>query len=141
MQITDIIFCEDIRFELNSKLSLMGVYSDQIIFHSNPGDASEIKWPVATHIALLLRFRIETNEKLPNQFTFEYFLKGNAIANVQGNLKTDTNQSTMSLALLTPILPLEPGYLGFKINLFDKQELLFSHESKEAIKIIDETKS
>ncbi|WP_131778373.1 hypothetical protein [Legionella bozemanae] len=132
MKLLDTLFCEDIRFEQNNKLSLMGLYSDQIVFILNE---TEIKWPISTNLALLLRFKKEHNEKLPNLFVFEYFLKDKLLAEIKGEIRIDENQSTFSLALLTPQLPVEPGYIAFKINLYDRENVLFSFENNKAIKI------
>ena len=135
MKIIDAIFCEDIRFEVNNKLSLMGLYSDQIIFQSNGSAATEIKWPIATTLALLLRFKIEKNEKHPDQFKFEYLIKNSPLINISGQINMDKEQSTISIALLTPQLPLRPGNLGFSIQLLEGSESVFSYENEAAIEI------
>ncbi|RUR20587.1 hypothetical protein ELY21_00430 [Legionella sp. km535] len=135
MKIIDAIFCEDIRFELNNKLSLMGLYSDQIIFQTNGSAAAEIQWPIATTLALLLRFKIEKNEKHPDQFKFEYLIENSPLINISGQINMDKKQSTISIALLTPQLPLRPGNLGFSIQLLEGSESVFSYENNAAIEI------
>lgn len=135
MKIIDAIFCEDIRFELNNKLSLMGLYGDQIIFQVSESVATEIRWPMATTLALLLRFKMEKKEKHPDQFKFEYLFENSPLINISGQINMDKNQSTISIALLTPQLPLKPGNLGFSIHLFEGNELVFSCENKTAIEI------
>jgi len=135
MKIIDAIFCEDIRFELNNKLSLMGLYSDQIVFQVSGLDATETQWPIATTLALLLRFKMDKNDKHPDQFKFEYLFENSPLINISGEINMDKNQSTISIALLTPQLPLKPGNLGFSIHLFKGDEPVFSYENKTAIEI------
>ncbi len=136
MKIIDAIFCEDIRFELNNKLSLMGLYGDQIIFQANGNASTEIQWPIATTLALLLRFKMEENEKYPDRFIFEYLFENRPLININGQINMDKNQSTISIALLTPQLPLQPGNLGFSIQLLTKSESVFSYDNKAAIEIV-----
>lgn len=135
MKIIDAIFCEDIRFELNNKLSLMGLYSEQIIFQSNNNTSREIQWPIAATLALLLRFKMEKNDKFPDQFKFEYFFETHQVIGLNGQINADKNQTTISLALLTPLLPLQPGDLGFSVQLYAENDLIFSYENKSAIEI------
>jgi|GEM_PF-2865063 len=135
MKIIDAIFCEDIRFELNNKLSLMGLYGDQIIFQAGGSITTETQWPIATTLALLLRFKMEKNEKHPDQFKFEYLFENSPLINISGQINMDKNQSTISIALLTPQLPVRPGNLGFSIQLFEGVKPVFSFENKTAIEI------
>jgi hypothetical protein len=135
MKIIDAIFCEDIRFELNNKLSLMGLYGDQIIFQSGGSVGTDTQWPIATTLALLLRFKMEKNEKHPDQFNFKYLFENSPLINIGGQINMDKNQSTISIALLTPQLPLKPGNLGFSIQLLERSESVFSYENEAALEI------
>lgn len=131
----DAIFCEDIRFEVNNKISLMGLYTDQIIFRFPETPESEIKWPVVTNLALLLRVRIEKNEKYPSRFKFAYFLNDKKIATIEGKINTNDNQYLLNLILLTPQISLQPGDLSFFIELLNEQDSLFTYKEECAIKI------
>lgn len=132
MKLIDVLFCDDIRIEINNKLSLIGLYSDRIIFYVN--NKAEIQWPLPTKLSILLRFKIEQKEKKPSRFELEYFLNNQSINNkIQGEI--NNVELHINLAL-TANIPLEPGHLGFSIKLFEKDNLLFSEENMDAIKIL-----
>jgi hypothetical protein len=54
MKFLDAIFCDDIRQELNNKLSLMGLYNDRMVLNIN--NENEITWPQPINLSALLRF-------------------------------------------------------------------------------------
>jgi hypothetical protein len=57
MKIGAFILCDDIRYEMGSKLSLMGVYADSIEF-SVPPDKKDI-WPKRIRLAVYLTADLE----------------------------------------------------------------------------------
>lgn len=137
MQLANFIFCDDIRYEKNNKLSLMGLYNDSIIIQSSNKD--RIKWPIQMVLALVLRFRMDADDKKPDNFELEYFINKKSIAKIQGQANIPaTSSSTFNLTTRTPI-PIEPGTLGFTIKLLKKDNLLFSKTQSNAIEISHKT--
>lgn len=57
MKIGTFILCDDIRYEMGSKLSLMGVYADSIEF-SVPPDKKDI-WPKRIRLAVYMTADLE----------------------------------------------------------------------------------
>ena len=138
MKFYDIIFCDDIRDEINNKKSLVGVYNDRIVFHTN--QKVEIQWPVRTRLSVLLRFKLDSADQYPDKFEFEYFMNDKSIAKVEGALKIDSSrfQEQISLPLKAEGIPLELGKLGFSIKLYKGNKLLLSEEDKQAMVVLRE---
>ncbi|MFA6036880.1 MAG: hypothetical protein WC748_02005 [Legionellales bacterium] len=125
MKLTDIIFCDDIRIELNNKFSLMGVYNDKIIFHAQN---STIKFPLPLKLALFLRFKLDVEDEHPENFEFIYFMNREEILKINGDIKS--NDDTVLLALAHQTLPLKKGELNFSIKLLKNNKTLFQQEAK-----------
>lgn len=136
VKLLDAIFCDDIRYETNNKLSLMGLYNDRMIFHT--GNVTEIKWPLPVRVSVLLRFIIEITDEHPDNFEFEYFVNDKSIIKLNGNYKIEANTLLTNLALTAEGIPLEPGNLGFSIKLLKGSNLLFSEERMHALKILND---
>lgn len=74
MQLTEVIFCDDVRFELGNKLSLMGVYDDKVKIAS---------WNQATEdgprlftVWLYSRFMTDITDMLPEQLELQCEITG-----------------------------------------------------------------
>ena len=133
MKLLYIIFCDDIRQEINNKFSLIGLYNDRIVFINKK---SEITWPQPINLSVFLRFSVDKNKELPDAFEFEYHLNKTPIVKINGQLNIDIkNESQFQLAINRVYIPLEPGYLGFSIKLYSHKKILFS-EVKEAALVI-----
>ncbi len=134
MKLIDAIFCDDVRYEMNNKLSLMGLYSDRIILRVD--NEPEIKWPVPMNLSLLLRFRLEQEKNQPDHFDFEYVLNDKSIAKIHGDFNSKvSSQSLFTLPIRGIVIPLELGDLGFSIKIYGGKKLLLSEEQMAAIKI------
>lgn len=133
MKFIDAIFCDDIRYEVNNKLSLIGVYNDQMILRVS--DSEKIEWPISMNLSLLLRFKLEENEKNPDHFEFEYILNNNSVVKVNGEFNGSSTQAQFTLTI-TACIPLEPGDLGFSLKLYAKEKLLLSEQQEKSIKVL-----
>lgn len=135
MKFIDVIFCDDIRPELNNKFSLMGLYNDRMIL--NVGKQTGIKWPQPINLAALLRFAIDKNDKQPDRFEFEYILNKKSIIEINNELNINsTDTSQFQLIINGSGLPLGPGNLGFSIKLYAKNNLIFTEKQENAFKIL-----
>lgn len=134
MKFLDAIFCDDIRQELNNKLSLMGLYNDRMILNIN--NENKITWPQPINLSALLRFSLDEKNEKPNSFEFEYILNNKNIIKISGELNlSNHNKSQFQLILNGVGIPLEPGNLGFSIKLYLQKKLLLSEKNESAITI------
>jgi len=134
MRLLDAIFCDDIRQELNNKLSLMGLYNDRMVLNINK--ENEIMWPQPINLSALLRFSLDEEEERPGSFEFEYLLNKKNIIKINGELNISANDKSQFQLILSGIgIPLEPGNLGFSIKLYSQRKLLLN-EKNESVLII-----
>jgi len=131
MRVKDIIFCDDIRYEQNNKISLMGVYNDRIVFKV-PSDA-KISGPISTRLATLVRIEIESGDERPDQFTYELILNGKQLASTRGDFKVTKDQTLANIVILGEGVPLEIGKLGLKVALLSAEKQIFSAEILDAL--------
>lgn len=137
MKFVDVLFCDDIRFEINNKLSLVGLYADKIVINSP--QLKQITWPIIKKLSIFLRFLLEENEDLPSKFEFEIFLNEKSIVKLPGDFEIKRNLLTTNLAINMEGIPLEPGYLGFSIKMLHNKNELFFEKRMEAVKISHES--
>lgn len=132
MKLLDALFCDDVRFEANGKLSLMGLYNDKIVY------PKAVELPVLP-LAILLRFIFDERDGIPHNFEFEYFLNKNVLVNIKGQIQTVSSHRFANLVINATGLKLEPGELGFAITIYnEKNEQLFNKKNTNAIKITTE---
>lgn len=132
MKFLDAIFCDDVRQELNNKLSLMGLYNDRMVLNINK--ENEITWPQPINLSALLRFSIDEKKERPSSFEFEYLLNKKNIIKINGELNISANDKSQFQLILNGIgIPLEPGNLGFSIKLYSQKKLLLSEKNESAL--------
>jgi len=137
MKFIDVLFCDDIRVEVNNKVSLMGLYNDRIVFHAH--DQAKIEWPVNMDLAMLVRLNISENEKHPIAFTFECFSNDKSVVKIEGNADlASTDGSIFSIIVNTKNIPLNSGDLGYSIKIYDKDKKTeyLSKLSKSALAVL-----
>lgn len=134
MKFIDILFCDDIRVEINNKVSLMGLYNDRIVVRTN--NQTKIEWPIKMDLAMLVRFSIGEKERHPVHFSFECFSNDESIVKIDD--KTDLancDGSVFSLALNTKGIPLKPGNLGYSFKIYNKDTEYLSKINKNALTV------
>jgi len=136
MKLVDVLFCDDIRNELNNKVSLMGLYHDRIVLR--PHGAGKIEWPIKMSLATLVRFSVKENEKKSLNFNFKFYLGDKPIVKIDGEMNlTGNRHPTFCLVLNGTGIPLEPGVLGYSLTIKDKKKEYLSVTNKKALKIIE----
>ncbi|MES2217176.1 MAG: hypothetical protein V4501_02060 [Pseudomonadota bacterium] len=137
MKFIDVLFCDDIRLELNNKVSIMGLYNDRIVFRSS--DKSKLEWPIKMDLSMLVRFSLRKNDKHPINFIFECFSNENSIVKIDGTTDLATCVgSVFSLVLKTKNINLELGDLGYLFKIYDKDNEYLSKVNKNALTVLAE---
>jgi hypothetical protein len=132
MKFLDAIFCDDIRQELNNKLSLMGLYNDRMVLNIN--NENKITWPQPINLSALLRFSLDEKNEKPDSFEFEYILNNKNIVNINGELTLSNHDKSQFQLILNGVgIPLEPGNLGFSIKLYSQKKLLLSKKNESVL--------
>jgi hypothetical protein len=133
MKILDYIFCDDIRFEIRSKYTLVGLYQDSInIETDNP---SSIDWPIGLRFGILLRLHTGTDLPTDKETNFRFELKynGEQVGSSEGAIAINDSKSA---AISIPMGPFtvvinEPGAFTFRIH--------FTRDGKEVVHLESST--
>lgn len=134
MKIKDIVFCDDIRHEMNNKTSLMGIYGDRIIYKFNKVET----WPVQSRLALMIRIAREVKESNINKFKFTYQINGKPLPSVGGTVNIQQSQTIFSVNIIAEGLPLEKGMISFDLELLFNDSVVFNHREESAIVVVSE---
>jgi hypothetical protein len=137
MKFLDILFCDDVRIEVNNKVSAMGLYHDRIIFYSNI--EKKLEWPVKIDLAILIRLIISDKEKKSMSFMFECFSNDKSILKIEGNANlSNLDGSVFCLILNAKNIELHPGDFGYLIKVYDEKNEYLTQMNKKALKIFSE---
>ena len=137
MKFIDVLFCDDIRVEINNKVSLMGLYNDRIVFRSH--EKTKFEWPIKKDLAMLVRLNISDNEKKPISFAFECFSNDKSIVKIDGNTDLSNFEgSVFCLILSTKNIELNPGDFGYSVKVYDEKAEHLSLINKKALKVLSE---
>jgi hypothetical protein len=121
--ILDYIVCDDIRFELNNKFTLVGAYNDRIEFIPNEG--APLVFPLAMPLAFFIRVLPEGNSVITDiQIDFYSNRKHvNSSRMKLLNSKVEINRPLV-LPVLHRLFTLEKGEMNFTVSFFNGEQLL-----------------
>jgi hypothetical protein len=115
MQVDNFIVCDDIRFEMGNKMSIMGIYDDTILIPSSQ-QGVDLKWPLPMRLAFFIRLYLLDPTSVPNRFEFIVIHEAEKIASVEGELSILDVSKPLRLAISVAQLPMpKPGNLSFKL--------------------------
>lgn len=123
MKISNFIICDDIRFEKDNKISLMGLYEEVISF--NVDSASKGKWPKPFSFAILLRMQIEDSdvESGMKSLGVSIEINGEEQLVTKIDIKSEHLENRRKIGIMPKInnFPINSeGDLIVKVRLFDK---------------------
>lgn len=134
MKIQDFIFCDDVRTELGSKLSFMGVYNDRVILNVPAGE--KIEGPLPLVLSLVLRVRFEENEPRPETFDFSYLIDGKKHFAVSDRLLANAEERSSNLIFPRIVFPVSDNHrIGFSLQLKRKGVVAMNEVLQDAIRI------
>lgn len=127
MKILDYIVCDDIRFELRSKFTLVGLYQDSINIEAEHPD--DIKWPIGLRFGILLRLLTGTDLPTEKESHFRFELKyNNEQVGISEGIITINDKNSVAISL-----PMGP----FPVNIYQPGTftfyLCFTQDSKEIV--------
>jgi hypothetical protein len=143
MQLADFIVCDDVRFEMGNKMSIMGIYDDSILIPP-PGIGSELLWPLAMRLSFFIRMHPTAHDAAINGFEFIVTHEGEKIAFLDGAIAIRDPSKPLRLAIsLSQLLLPSLGKLSFKIVLKNGSEVISETDVPHNIRIalLDDTPS
>jgi hypothetical protein len=140
MKFVTFLICDDIRTEVNNKVSLIGVYDDQILFLPLKGNTL---WPRQTQIGAYGKIKIETSddlEKISNvriSLLFNHTETEVLTAPFPVEIKISRNPIKFNFVVPNFIFS-EPGHLKLSIDFLDREGNLISKLSPENTILVKE---
>jgi hypothetical protein len=138
MKLIDFIVCDDIRHEVGGKQTLVGVYSDRIVFKANTPEA---KWPVSKFLGVVVRFKIDESDPPFDGFDITLDLnthsstKPHQLAKIEGIIKKEGTGKMLGLNFQIQLNFPEPGEMSVNVNFTKGTELVQNLKSDLAIQI------
>lgn len=143
MIISDFIICDDIRFEENKKLSIMGVIEDVMEIAVPPKEKG--KWPKLVTFGLLIRCIVDESEFEKNPVACEVIVHmGDEKITIgrakMGKSSTDEKSSNrIAIATVLRNFPAKsPGLLNAGVKIYDADDNLIAEEfAKAPIRLVE----
>ena len=118
MKLDSVIFCEDIRNEINNKHTLVGIYTDRIILQADkPVEA--VKFPALSRLSCYFRFLKEDSDSSVDTFEIKFMLPVPCVELpvVSGALKINLDYKYFTITIVGESIPVQPGNIGY-FNFF-----------------------
>jgi len=133
MKVVDFIVCEDIRTELGSKVSLMGVFDDAIEFAL----LERLDQPFAMRMAIFSRVRFEEQDTLPNRCLIVASHEATEILRIDGRLDIIDRSQMLRIPVPIPAFPLRgPGRLTFHMRMLRDDVEVGTHTHVVALSVV-----
>lgn len=124
MQLVDFIICDDIRFELKNKISIIGIYNEALNIEAN--NPEQIPWPLSVPVGIYMRFTYDEEDQLAQgstiPFTFSATKKSDqeeeVLARLTGQYTHNNPESHyICIPIRTSLQMKGPGVLLFSLTL------------------------
>jgi hypothetical protein len=118
MHLTDFIVCDDIRHEINRKVTLVGIYGDSINLISTPG--TKVTWPLAMKLGLYIRLQIDSTDEIKPNTLFELTClhEGMEFMRFDGSMILKESIKSLFAIPLSAVIPFPgPGKITFALKL------------------------
>ena len=134
MKFETFLICDDIRTEVNNKVSLIGVYDDQILFL--PQNGNKIIWPRQIQIGAYGKIKIETSddlERISNVRISLFFNQSETeVLTAPFPVEIKISRNSIKFNFVVPnFIFSEPGQLKLSIAFLDREGNLISKLSPE----------
>jgi hypothetical protein len=143
MKFESFLICDDIRTEINNKVSLIGVYDDRIVFLPKEGEL--VTWPNQMQIGIYakLKFELADDLEMIKFFNFKVCFNNSEIELAKGDfpLEKISKVPIMKISVVYPNFTFsEKGTFTIRLEFLDKNEMIIYTISPEnSIQITDST--
>ena len=135
MKISNFIICDDIRYEIGNKMSLMGLYDSSIEFNV---PSSHNAWPQALKLGFFIKISKDSTEETPVSFIIKMVSKDAVVELGKGKLGIPKDGvQTFTLALVNNHVQFtQPGNVNFVFEFYnEKNELIEKLNPETALRI------
>ena len=137
MKLDSVIFCEDIRNEINNKHTLVGIYTDRIILQADkPVEA--VKFPALSRLSCYFRFLKEDSDSSVDTFEIKFMLPvpGVELPVVSGALKINLDYKYFTITIVGESIPVQPGNIGYRLTLKSGDTVVREFLDEKALAVI-----
>jgi hypothetical protein len=126
LKIIDFIVCEDIRNEVGNKVTLIGVYDQQLNMLALP-NPSEEKWPKPVRLAFFIRIKVSDGDTIPDTFKLQFFQDGKEVTPIQQNIgMPPKNVALVNIGLVFNNFRIfKIGKMNFQLTLLKDGKVIF----------------
>ena len=131
MNITEFIICDDIRFEAGHKVSLMGLYSGEIVFSEDQKD----KWPINFRFSCFIRLE---NNIGPGQYQFKLasMYDDENLFEASGDITPNEVSKSITIPLVGVFIKIPgPGIIDFNFTLTSDEQAIIQETKQMEVKI------
>lgn len=131
MQISDFLIADDVRFEVGGKVSIMGVYNEDITLQGVPA------LPIPLKLGFYVRVKLD-DEEVPDEFSLDVILNSNSIAGIKGKIQQVGTRKGDYIAIPLPanLFPIEaPGKMEFVLQLYSHGQIVYKESRNLSLNI------
>ena len=124
MKLDAFLICDDIRPEAGNKLSILGIYTDQVLFNADQGQV--LTWPQLLKISFFIRFAIEPSDSISGPISFKLYSEANGekLPLGEGTIKEPNmvlfSKKIVIAANFMGYIIKAPGIITYSIEFFDQ---------------------
>jgi len=134
VNILDFIVCDDIRYEVSNKITIIGAYADQLVFYVQ--DVTVDQWPKQLKLGFFIRIKLHEEDPIPDEFHVEFVQDGKIFTNVRGNFSAPSKITLFTLALVSDHFKIPgKGQINFNIKIFKNKKIIFEGSPDYRIEI------
>jgi len=129
MKLNDFIICDDVRTEVNNKVSLIGVYNDALNFIVP--ERSAALWPKAIRLGIFIRVYLESIEELQKigKFVLEATINDKTVFNAEQviveKIQENNPLKRMTISVVFNHINIDnAGDMGLSLSIYDKNNEL-----------------
>lgn len=141
MKLIDFIACEDIRHEIGNKMTLVGIYADQLSIMVLPKPAED-KWPKGIKMGIFIRIKVD-DSPMPDAFTMQFFQNEKEVDGIKGNVTIPTPSTKVDLLNLAIVFGNFKisgiGEIKFRLKLLKDGEVIYEVSPDYTLKIAGAT--
>ena len=132
MKINSIVACEDIRRELDSRISAIGIYTDINLLTQKD---EKLKFPLSLRLCFIIRIEKEVGDIVPNKYNINVYLNEAKISEVNSNI-LNFNSRFLNIMLINPFFQIpNSGKISVELILYKDKNIVFEDKKSDFLRI------
>jgi len=112
MKLVDFIVCDDIRQEISNKISVMGIFGNELRVQMASQDET---WPVSLRLGVYVRVVLDNDDALPNRVQIKASRGDSEVVLADGALTIQDRRPILTVPIVLPqFVIMGPGAVTFE---------------------------